>query len=299
MKPLGKRFLPTVDNPKDVRFAYSLLSPTVLVIAVLLGYPLIYAFIQSFQEVTVYDPEGTFIGLEHYITAFSDEHFLASLGRSFIFVFFSIAISFISGLVLALLLNRPIPYRNALRAAMLLPFIVSEVSVGVIWQWMFSPQLGVVNHILYQIGLPGVRWLSSEGGAMVSIIIANSWRLMPFPALILLAGLQSIDNQFYEAAEIAGASALQRFRYVTLPLIRPMMLVSLVYLSFASFNQFSVIFSLTGGGPGRASEVLALHMYRSAFNNYNWGYGSALAIILFVINVVLSVAYTKGFERKD
>ncbi len=284
---------------KELRFAYGLISPTFVVIMLLLGFPLVYAFVQSFQHVTVYDPAGEFIGLGNYREAFSDPHFIDSITRSFVFVASSLVGAVIIGLTIAVLLNRTIPARRALRALVLLPFIVSEVSVGVIWQWMLAPQLGIINWILRYLSIPTVRWLSEPNWAMFSIIFANTWRLTPFAVLILLSGLQSIDRNYYEAAYIDGGSHWQVFRLVTLPLIKPMMLVTVVYLSFASFNQFATIFSLTGGGPGRGTEVMALNMYRTAFQHFNWGYGSSLAVILFLINVLLSVTYSKVFERKD
>ncbi len=287
------------SRTSDIRFAYALITPTFLVIALLLGFPLLFAFNQSFQHVTVFEPLGVFVGLQNYIEALSDPHFLMSVVRSFLFVGISLAGAVFLGLTIAILLNRAIPGRRAMRALILLPFIVSEVSVGVIWQWMFAPQLGIINHILRFWSLPTVRWLSDPGWAMASIIIANVWRLTPFAVLILLAGLQSVDRDYYEAAYIDGASHWQVFRLVTFPMIKPMMLVTVVYLSFASFNQFATVFSLTGGGPGRATEVMALYMYRTAFQHFNWGYGSALAVILFVINVVLSVTYSRVLERKD
>lgn len=284
---------------KDTRFAYSLIAPALLVILLMLGYPLVLAFMQSFTESTVREPDGPFIGIEHYIDAFQDPIFLGSMGRSLIFVAFSLGVAFLSGLIIALLLNRAIPGRGLLRTLVIFPFVVSEVSVGVIWQWLFAPELGVINSILTTLSLPSIRWLSSPVWAMVSVIAANAWRLTPFPVLILLSGLQSIDNTYYEVARIDGASAWQTFLKITFPLIKPMALISIVYLSFASFNQFATIFSLTGGGPGESTEVMALYMYAMAFENFNWGYGSALAIILFIINVVLSATYSKIFESRD
>jgi multiple sugar transport system permease protein len=284
---------------KDTRFAYTLITPTFLVITFFLGFSLAFAFVQSFQHITVFEPEGVFVGLQNYVLAFSDPNFLASIVRSFTFVGASLGGALFMGLSIALLLNRAIPGRRTLRALVLLPFIVSEVSVGVIWQWMFAPQLGVINHILEFLSLPTVRWLSHPGWAMVSIIVANIWRLTPFAVLILLAGLQSVDRSFYEAAHIDGGSHWQVFTMITFPMIKPMMLISVVYLSFASFNQFATVFALTGGGPGRSTEVMALYMYRTAFQHFDWGYGSALAVILFVINVALSVSYSKLLESKD
>lgn len=287
------------DSKKDLRFAYTLIAPALIVILSLLGYPLVFAFLQSLQEVTVLNQQGVFIGFQNYITALNESLFLTSLLRSFIFVGFSLGGSFIIGLIIAILLNRDIFGQRIFRALIILPFIISEVSIGVIWQWLLAPELGVINNILKLLYLSPIRWLGHPFWAMFSVIIANIWRLTPFVVLILLAGLQVIDKSYYEAAYVDGASNWQTFKYITVPMIKPMMLVSLVYLSFASFNQFATIFSLTGGGPGVATEVLALYMYYSAFKHFNFGYGSSIAIILFIINVVLSLSYSKSLERKE
>lgn len=284
------------DRKKDIRFAYTLIAPSLIVIFSLLGYPLVFAFLQSLQEVTALKPQGVFIGFQNYITVLNEPLFLTSLLRSFIFVVFSLGGSFIIGLIIALLLNRDIFGQRIFRALVILPFIISEVSIGVIWQWLLTPQLGVINNILMQLSLSPIRWLSDPFWAMFSVITANIWRLTPFVVLILMAGLQVINKSYYEAAYIDGASNWQTFKHITVPMIKPMVLVSLVYLSFASFNQFATIFSLTGGGPGNATEVLALYMYYSAFKHFNFGYGSSIAIVLFIINVILSLIYSKSLK---
>jgi len=286
------------DSKKNIRFAYTLIAPTLIVILSLLGYPLVFAFRQSLQEVTALKPQGIFIGLQNYIIALNEPLFLTSLLRSFIFVGFSLGGSFIIGLIIAILLNRDIFGQRIFRVLIILPFIISEVSTGVIWQWLLSPELGIINNILKLLSLSPIRWLSDPFWAMFSVIMANIWRLTPFTVLIILAGLQVIDKNYYEAAYIDGANSWQTFIHITIPMIKPMMLVSIVYLSFASFNQFATIFSLTGGGPGDATEVLALYMYSSAFKHFNFGYGSSIAIILFVINVVLSLGYSKSLEQR-
>ncbi len=284
---------------ENVKFAYKTISPALIVILLLLGVPVFYAIWQSFFNVTVFSPEWDFVGIANYLNAFTDPIFQASLLRSGVFAFSTISLSILMGLSGALLLNRDIPGRGILRGLSLLPFLISGVAVGVIWQWLFASEIGVLNNMLALVGLPPISWLSDPVWAMISIVIANVWRFFPFPLIILLAGLQQIDQSYYEAAEIDGASGWQSFRHITLPMIKPMMKISLIYVSFAAFNQFATIFSMTGGGPGHSTEVLALNMYKTAFQNFNWGYGSTLAIILLIINIILSGSYNKYFETEE
>jgi len=283
----------------EVKFAYKLILPGFLWIAIMLGIPLAYAIYQSFFEVSALLPEDTFIGLENYITAFKDTVVQQSFLRTLVFVFFTLTLSFALGMISALLLNRKITGKKVFRACLLIPFMISGVAVGVSWQWIFTSDLGVLNNFLRFLGFSPVGWLSQPNMAMFSVIVANAWRFYPFAFIILLAGMQQIEDMYYEAAKIDGANRWQRFIHITLPMLKPQLSISLIYLSFASFNQFDTIYSLTGGGPGEATEVLSLNMYRTAFSRFDWGYGSALAILLFIINAVLSLIYNKFLESEE
>ncbi|SDM45111.1 carbohydrate ABC transporter permease [Halarsenatibacter silvermanii] len=286
-------------NIKKVKFAYKLILPGLLWIALMLGIPLAYAFYQSFFEVSALLPEDTFIGLENYITAFKDTVVQQSFLRTIVFVFFTLTLSFATGMISALLLNRKITGKKLFRACLLIPFMVSGVAVGVSWQWIFTSDLGVLNNFLRFLGISPVSWLAQPNMAMFSVIVANTWRFYPFAFIILLAGMQQIEDMYYESAKIDGANRWQRFVHITLPMLKPQINITLIYLSFACFNQFDTIYSLTGGGPGEATEVLALNMYRTAFSRFDWGYGSALAILLFLMNAVLSLVYNKFLESEE
>lgn len=281
------------DKPAAWRFSYLLILPTLFVIATMLGIPLVYAVVQSFYRVELLTPGTPFVGFQNYREILSLPQFWASLRLTFVFVFGTMTTAFVFGMVTALLLNRDLRGFGILRALVILPFIVSEITVGITWRWLFSPDLGVLNAFLHALSLDPIPWLSHPTWAMISVIAAESWRLAPFAILILLAGLQSIDQSYYEAARVDGASPWQMFRHITLPNLRPQMMITLIYLSFACVNQFAIIFSLTGGGPGRATEVVALYMYDAAFDNFQFSMGSTLAVILFVINVALSLTYMR------
>lgn len=281
------------DKPAAWRFSYLLIVPTILVIGTMLGVPLVYAIIQSFFRVELLTPGTPFVGFQNYVNVFTDAQFWSSLRLTAVFVVGTMTAAFLIGMVTALLLNREMRGFGFLRALVILPFIVSEITVGITWRWLFAPDLGAINAMLEGLSLNPVRWLSEPNWAMASVIAAEAWRLGPFAILILLAGLQSIDRSLYEAARVDGASPWHAFRHITIPNLKPQILITVIYLSFACVNQFAIIFSLTGGGPRRATEVVALYMYDTAFGNFQYSLGSTLAVILFVINVVLSVTYMR------
>ena len=287
------------DKPAAWRFSYLLIFPGLLVILTMLGIPLIYAIVQSLYRVDLLRPGTPFVGLQNYVNEFQNPLFWSSLRLTFIFVFGTMILSFVFGMATALLLNRELRGFALLRALVILPFIVSEITVGITWRWLFAPDLGVINAMLQLASLQPVRWLSDPNWAMFSVILAETWRLTPFAILILLAGLQSVDKSYYEAARVDGAHFWHTFRYITIPNIKPQMLITLIYLSFACVNQFGIIFSLTGGGPGRATEVVALYMYDAAFGNFQFSRGSTLAVMLFAVNVVLSLTYMRILRTDD
>lgn len=287
------------DKPAAWRFSYLLILPGLLVILTMLGIPLVYAIVQSLYRVDLLRPGTPFVGLQNYVNVFNSPQFWSSLRLTFIFVAGTMTMSFVLGMATSLLLNREVRGFAVLRALVILPFIVSEVTVGITWRWLFAPDLGVINAMLAVASIEPVRWLSDPNWAMFSVILAETWRLTPFAILILLAGLQSVDKSFYEAARVDGANAWHTFRFITIPNIKPQMLITLIYLSFACVNQFGIIFSLTGGGPGRATEVVALYMYDAAFGNFQFSRGSTMAVLLFVVNVVLSLTYMRVLRTND
>ncbi|MEX2502998.1 MAG: sugar ABC transporter permease [Trueperaceae bacterium] len=287
------------DKPAAWRFSYLLILPGLFVILTMLGIPLVYAFVQSLYDVDLLRPGTPFVGLQNYVDVLSSSAFWSSLRLTAIFVAGTMTLSFVLGMATSLLLNREIWGFGMLRAMVILPFIVSEITVGITWRWLFAPDLGVINAVLSLAGGDPVRWLSEPNWAMFSVIIAESWRLTPFAILILLAGLQSVDRSYYEAARVDGANFWHAFRHITIPNIKPQMLITLIYLSFACVNQFAIIFSLTGGGPGQSTEVVALYMYDAAFGNFQFSLGSTLAVLLFIVNVVLSLTYMRVLRTDD
>lgn len=280
----------------DRRLPYLMVAPALLLVFGLMLYPALWAVKLSLYEVKIYNLDAqTFVGLANYVEILRNPFFWHVMWNSFVFVFASVLGQFGIGLVLALLLNRDwVPGRvtRFFRATYVLPWATTGVIVAYSWQFMFNPRLGLVNQFLRWLGWANPpAWIQSIEWAMVAVIIANIWRGAPFSLIFQTSGLQSIRESLYEAAEVGGASTLQTIRYVTIPQLRPFIMMNLVLITLFTFNVFDIIFVMTGGGPLEATEVLSLHMYETAFSVGEFGRASALAVILFVINVVMALTY--------
>jgi len=273
---------------------YLLLLPGLLFVLGVLGYGVVSGAVLSLHEVDAF-LNRRFVGFANYASVFSDPRFQASLWRTVWFVFYSIALSLALSLVFALTLDRVTRARQFLRGLSLVPYFVSGIATAVMWRFLFSSNVGLVNRILSAIGLPGQSWLGDPTLSFVLCVLANAWFIVPFSTLILLSGLQTIDRQLYDAARIDGAGGVRVFRYITLPLIKPMLGVSLIWLSYASFSMFDIIVALTGGGPFRATEVVSLYMYQVGFRFLDFGEASVLMLVLLAINTLLSLVYLRVF----
>jgi ABC-type sugar transport system permease subunit len=205
-----------------------------------------------------------------------------------------VGLELVLGLALALGLNQAYRGRGLVRAAVLVPWAIPTVVAGLLWRFMFEEQ-GIVNAMLGQLGvLRGpLVWFIHAGTAWVPVILADVWKTTPFVALLLLAGLQNIDASLYEAARIDGASAWRQFRYVTLPLLKPAILVALIFRTLDAFRVFDLIYALTGGGPGTSTEPIALYTFNALLQNLRFGYGSALSVIVFAITFTLALSYIR------
>lgn len=199
------------------------------------------------------------------------------------------------GLWLALALNRVFRGRGLVRAAVLIPWAIPTVVAGLLWRFMFEGQSGIVNTALVKVGVleAPIVWFIEAGTAWVPVILADVWKTTPFVALLLLAGLQNIDASLYEAARIDGATPWRQFRYVTLPLLKPAILVALIFRTLDAFRVFDLIYALTGGGPGTSTEPIALYTFNALLQNLRFGYGSALSVIVFAITFGLALLYIK------
>jgi ABC-type sugar transport system permease subunit len=274
----------------------AMLVPMGLVLLLVVGYPLVDALWLSVHRVNLAFPEQgqPFVGLGNYLYAFRQTAFWASLLRTLYFTCVSVALELALGLLFAALLNEHFRGNLAARLAMLFPWALLTVSNGVLWAWILNPTYGVANALLVGLGvLQGPQaWLSDTFWAMHVLILADAWKTVPTMTLLLLAGLQPITSELYEAADVDGATRWQKFRRITLPLLRPVILVAVALRTIGAFRVFDLIYVLTGnGGPADSTKVLAFYAYDQAFRYLFFGYGAAVSWLITAMMLGLIVIY--------
>jgi multiple sugar transport system permease protein len=276
-----------------------LLAPAALLLVVIVVYPIATLLWNSLHTV---DPENaaageTFVGLANYARAFDDERFWHSSWNTVLYVVVTVPGSLIAGLGLALLANRPFTVKWPVRLGLLLPWALPLVFAGLIFRWFFEYNTGLVNNWLAAFGVEPLQWLSSPTLAFWAICIAIVWKSSSFMALMLLAGLQTIPKSLYEAAEVDGASTWQQFVEITLPMLRPAIFVALIFRTITAVQTFDIPFAMTGGGPGDATETLAMYIHKTTLDFLDFGYGSALATLMFVISMAVTSGYLRYTRR--
>ncbi len=276
-----------------------LLAPAALLLLVIVVYPIATLLWNSLHTV---DPENaaageTFAGLANYARAFDDERFWHSSWNTVLYVVVTVPGSLIVGLGLALLANRPFTVKWPVRLGLLLPWALPLVFAGLIFRWFFEYNTGLVNNWLAAFGVEPLQWLSSPTLAFWAICIAIVWKASSFMALMLLAGLQTIPKSLYEAAEVDGASTWQQFVEITLPMLRPAIFVALIFRTITAVQTFDIPFAMTGGGPGDATETLAMYIHKTTLDFLDFGYGSALATLMFVISMAVTSGYLRYTRR--
>jgi multiple sugar transport system permease protein len=273
---------------RDFVLAYVLLLPLILILFLLLAYPIGSAIWITLQDKTI-GMVGRFIGLENYRELlFNDPFFWQVVRNGFIFTIGSVLLKLLVGLVMALVLNQPLIFRGLWRGLLLMPWVAPTVVTALSWRWMLD-LTGVLNLVLRDLGLmtTSIPWLAQYGTAMFSLILVNTWRGFPFFGITLLAGMQAIPQELYEAAEIDGASVWQRFRYITLPSLRTVILVVTILSTIWTFNDFSIVWLLTGGGPGHATDIFATYTYKLGFVTSRLGYGQTVSVILAPVLIAI------------
>jgi multiple sugar transport system permease protein len=282
----------------DRSLVYLLLAPTVLVLLALSIYPLIHAVTISLH---VNSGGASRWSPGNFVRLFSDRFFLAALGHTLVYSTVALTIEFLLGLALAVLFNQGMRGRGLFRAGLLVPMMLPTVVVGVVWRLMLNSNFGAINGTLQSAGIntTGLTWTSSPGLAMLSVIAVDVWQWTPFMFLILLAGLQAIPQEPYEAALIDGSSGWQTFRHVTLPLLKPAILVALLLRTMDLLRVFDHVFILTEGGPGFATEMLSLYIYRTAFRFSNFGYAAAMSFVLLLITNIISSFYIRMLQARE
>ncbi len=275
--------------------AYAFTLPAILLLALVLLVPLGDVF---YLSVHTDGPGGTleFAGLANYRQFLDDPMFWNAVRNTTVFTVGSVILHLLLGMGAALLLNRKIVGRTVFRVIALVPWMFSSVVVAVLWNWMYSPQFGVINDILDRLGFHGaaeIAWLGELHLALPAVIFANAWRGFPFVMIMVLAGLQTIPREEYEAANVDGASGLAAFRYVTLPHLRFVIGIAVILDSIWTFRYFDLIQVMTHGGPANATEVLVTLVYRNSFEYFKFGYASAIAVVTFFILLGFTLLYVR------
>ena len=280
-------------------FSWLMMAPPLLFLAALVGYPFCYGILLSLQDRPVAHA-GTFVGLKNFVTNFNDPIFWKVAANTFLYTIIATLLKMVGGLALALAMNQQFPLKNLVRALLLLPFIVPTVLSTVAWMWILDPAFSVLNWFLIALGVPkpGPSWLGNPVLAMGSIIFINTWRGLPFYGITLLAGLQTVPPELYEAATIDGASGWQRFRYVTLPLLQPIILIVTLFSVIFTFADFQLVYVLTHGGPQNATQLFATYAFDIAMGAGQLGHGAAVALAMFPALALLIVALTIYMRRK-
>jgi multiple sugar transport system permease protein len=280
----------------------ALIAPSILIILLIAIIPLAQSFLYSLRYYNLADPlNGKFIGLQNYITLFSDQKFYDNLRNTLFFVICSVSSQLLVGFCGALLMHRVTLGVSFVRAAVLIPFAIPAVVVAQMFSFMFNGDFGVINALLRQFGVLQVSlpFLAKPGWAIFCIIITNTWKHFPFAALILFSGLQTIPEELYESAKVDGAGAIRRFVSITLPGLKPMILVVLLFRTMGDIRIFDLVYAMTGGGPANTTSTLLYQAYIFLFKDMNFGLGSTWSAVIFLIILVISLVYNRIFRSDD
>src|SRR5829696_8955040 len=298
---MGKTGLSASRRPmfgEQQRFMLFLIAPAASLMLLFQVLPIVIGANASFRNWALYNPKKTWIGFDHYIAVIMDPAFLyVVLPNTFLFMILSVAGALVAGLALALLLNRPFPGQKVVQTILLVPLMVAPVVAAIMIRWIFNDQFGIVNTVLEALGFEGQPWLVQRWSAFGIILLTDIWLWTPWFTLLLLAGLQSLPKEPFEAAAIDGTTTWRVFRFLTLPMLRPVIVVCVVIRAIDAFRTFDIVWTLTGGGPGRSTELFSLYAYVHAFLNLDLGRGSAAAIIGGLIILVIGVALYRLVDR--
>jgi ABC-type sugar transport system permease subunit len=282
----------------DRRLAWLLTAPPVLIVLGIAIFPLGWTIRESLHRHDLRMPwlGQPFVGAANYVELAHDARFWGALAHTFFFSVISVTLELVLGLALALAMHRAARGRGLLRAAILVPWAIPTVVAALVWRFMFDGRAGIASALLVEAGVTDqpVVWFLHAATAWVPVILADVWKSTPFVALLLLAGLQGIDPALYEAASVDGASAWQRLRHITIPLLAPAIVVALIFRTLDAFRVFDLVYVLTNGGPGVSTEPIALYTFDVLLQNLRFGYGAALAVVAAAIPFVLALLYVRA-----
>ncbi len=262
--------------------------PAMTIIASVIVFPWIFTLFMSTYDWKLAQA-GAFVGLGNYEGLVTDERFVSALVRTLYYTVLAVVLPLILGTIAALIFHRKFPLRGLLRGVFILPMMATPVAVGLVWTMMFHPQLGVLNYLLSLVGLPPQLWVYDPGTVIPSLVMVETWQWTPLVMLIVLGGLAALPIEPYESAQIDGATSWQMFRHITFPLVLPFLMVATIIRTIDAVKAFDIIFVISQGGPGTASETINIFLYLQAFAFYNIGYASAVVVVFFALIIALSL----------
>lgn len=284
----------------ETHLRYLMLAPAVLILAGLTLFPTFYMFTLSFQKFNPsVDVPNEWIGLGNFARLLTDEKFHNALGNTLFFTGAAVGIEFVLGLSFALLVDKYIRRLNFIKTILMLPMMLPPVAVAITWKLIYQPQFGVLNDFLFRLGLPTGVWTSGADSAMWAIIFVDIWEWTPFIFLMMLAGIASLPEEPYEAADLDGASAWQKFRDLTWPFLRPVVTIALLLRLMDALRLFDQVFILTRGGPASVTETLSLYIFRVALRFQDIGYAAAMSLFVLFSTIVLSTWFIRRMQMDD
>lgn len=274
--------------------------PSTITLILLVSYPLIYGVGISFFSTNL-TTQWNFTGLDNYLAIFRSSSFLSSIGTTFQFTFLVVVGNMIIGTVLAVILNTDIPGRTFFRVLLIIPWLIPEVVIGLLWRWIFNPMYGLLSNTLVELNLISepLNILGSYDLALYGVVVAAIWKGYPLVLVIVLAGLQTISKDLYEAAEIDGSNTWQSFRYITLPSLKPVLLILLILETVWWFKNFPIVWLMTNGGPVNSTEVISIGVFKAAFESFRFGQAAAMSVIIFFICLLISYIYRRLMPDDD
>lgn len=291
-----------LERVVDRYLPYLLVAPAILLLLGLIAYPLIFNLNLSLRDVSILNirtGNWDWIGLRNYVRTIQNPDNLNAFGRTVVFLFATVSLELVLGMLAAIVFNTNFRGKGFLLTLALVPMMITPVAVGLIWRMLLNAQWGIVNYYLSVVGLPAIVWLGTPTTAFISVILVEVWWSVSFVILVFLGGLSALPTEPFEAAAIDGASSWQVFRFITLPLMVPLIIVVATIRAIDAFRAFDVIYSLTQGGPADATRVYALQIYQTGFQNANFGLAAAQAMLLFVVVMILSSGLIRGLVRSD
>jgi multiple sugar transport system permease protein len=292
--PPRSGLLDRLIDPGEKTLAVLLLLPAAALLALIIVYPVGRLFVTSFYNLSLTSGlPAEWVGVENYVLMWEDPIFWSSVWNTAIITLVTVPGALVVGLGLAMIANLPFRHRWPVRLALLIPWALPLAFAGLIFAWFFHYDYGVVNDVLKRLGFTPVIWFNSENWAMAAICLTIVWKTSSFMALIILAGLQTIPRSLYEAANVDGASAWRQFFEITLPLLRPAIAVALIFRTITALQTFDIPYTMTRGGPGTSTVTLAMYIHQNTVDFLDLGYGSALAVAMFAISMLVTALYLR------